>query len=109
MILEKLIKKFRANKKIFSFIFLAFFLVIYFSYNTIFGSKGVISFFTLKKELEQKNLAKNNLKDKLTNQQNLVDKMSLKSLDLDLLDEEARKNLGYANKNEIILYEQNNK
>jgi cell division protein FtsB len=30
--------------------------------------------------------------------------MNLKSLDLDLLDEETRKNLGYAKEEEIVIY-----
>ena len=35
--------------------------------------------------------------------------MSINSLDLDLLDEEARKDLGYAGKQEIVIYEEENK
>lgn len=37
--------------------------------------------------------------------QNMVDGMSADSLDLDLLDEQARKDLGYAKKSEIVIYQ----
>jgi hypothetical protein len=38
---------------------------------------------------------------------NMVDGMSLNSLDLDLLDEESRKVLGYVGKNEVVIYQEN--
>ncbi len=41
---------------------------------------------------------------KMQNRQNMVDGMNLDSLDVDLLDEQARKVLGYANKNEVVIY-----
>jgi hypothetical protein len=34
--------------------------------------------------------------------------MNLESLDLDLLDEQARKVLGYAGKNEVVIYREKN-
>jgi cell division protein FtsB len=39
------------------------------------------------------------------NKKNMVDKMSTDSLDLDLLDEQSRKVLGYAGKNEVVIYQ----
>jgi cell division protein FtsB len=39
---------------------------------------------------------------------NMVDGMNLESLDLDLLDEQARKVLGYAGKNEVVIYREKN-
>ena len=49
-------------------------------------------------------MIKERLENAIKNEQNMVDGMSLESLDLDLLDEEARKNLGYANEKEIVIY-----
>jgi cell division protein FtsB len=81
-------------------------LVIYFFYYTVFGEKGVIKYFSLQKELQHKNQTMGSLQNKMQNKQNMVDGMNSQSLDLDLLDEESRKNLGYAKKNEIVIYNQ---
>ena len=45
----------------------------------------------------------------MENKQNMVNGMSGESLDLDLLDEEARKDLGYAGKQEIVIYDEDHK
>ena len=45
----------------------------------------------------------------MENKQNMVNGMSVESLDLDLLDEEARKDLGYAGKQEIVIYDEDHK
>ena len=37
----------------------------------------------------------------------MVDGMNTNSLDVDLLDEQARKNLGYVGKNEVVIYQDN--
>lgn len=79
--------------------------VLYFFYYTIFGGKGIVKYFQLEKELHKKELIKNDLQAIMKNKQNMVDGMNLKSLDLDLLDEQDRKNLGYVNKNEIVIYD----
>ena len=66
----------------------------------------MVKYFQLKKELQKKELVKDALEDKIQNKQNMVNGMSVESLDLDLLDEEARKNLGYAGKSEIVIYDE---
>lgn len=104
--LSNLIQKFGITKNIFLTTFITLALLIYFLFYTIFGSKGIVSYFALKNELQNKELIKNELQNKLQNKQNLVDGMSLKSLDIDLLDEQARKNLGYASKGELVIYEE---
>lgn len=65
----------------------------------------MMKYFILSNELEDKNSVKNKLHNQVMHKQNLVDGMSTKSLDIDLLDEQARKNLGYADDNEVIIYE----
>ena len=40
---------------------------------------------------------------------NMVEGMNVESLDLDLLDEEARRALGYSNKNEVVIYKNSEK
>lgn len=107
--LHKLVNKFGITRHIFLTLVTTLTLLVYFAFYTIFGSKGVINYFTLNKELQKKELIKNDLYNKMQSKQSLVDGMSLKSLDIDLLDEQARKNLGYANKSEVVIYEEENK
>jgi cell division protein FtsB len=78
--------------------------VLYFISYALFGDKGMIKYFQLKREFQKKELVRNGLEDKMQNKQNMVNGMRLESLDLDLLDEEARKNLGHAGKEEIVIY-----
>jgi cell division protein FtsB len=96
------------NKQIFITTCVCAALVLYFIFYAIFGDKGVVKYSQLKKELHNKELVKEGLENKMENKQNMVDGMSVESLDLDLLDEEARKNLGYAGKEEIVIYDEKN-
>lgn len=61
----------------------------------------------LQAKVENKEIAKQQLQDKMQAKKNMVDGMSLNSLDLDLLDEESRKVLGYVGKNEVVIYQEN--
>jgi cell division protein FtsB len=99
------LKKFPLTKQIFITICVASVVAMYFIYYAFFGSKGVVKYFYLKNELANKELIKENLINKVQEKQNLVDGMNSKSLDLDLLDEESRKNLGYSGKKEIVIYD----
>jgi cell division protein FtsB len=102
------LKKFPLTKQIFVTICVAAAVMLYFIYYAFFGSKGVIKYFYLKSDLQNKELIKESLANKVQDKQNLVDGMNSKSLDLDLLDEESRKNLGYSGKDEIVIYDENN-
>lgn len=107
--MHDLVKKLGITKQIFISILIASSIVLYFFYYTIFGQKGVVKYFQLKSELYKKELIENDLQNKMQSKQHMIDAMNLKSLDLDLLDEEARKNLGYAGKNEIVIYDEDEK
>ncbi len=72
---------------------------------TIFGEKGFVEYLVLKKQIENKEHTKQELLAKRNAKKNMVDGMNLQSLDIDLLDEQARKVLGYAGKNEVVLYQ----
>ena len=102
--MQKINNKFVITKHIFISITVTCTIICYFIYYSIFGSKGISQYFQLKTELQQKELIKERLENTIENKQNMVNGMSLESLDLDLLDEEARKNLGYANEKEIVIY-----
>ncbi len=102
-------KTFPITKQIFIAFTVSAALVLYFIFYALFGDKGVVKYFQLKKELQNKELVKESLENKMENKQNMVNGMSGESLDLDLLDEEARKDLGYAGKQEIVIYDEDHK
>lgn len=109
MTLYQFVKKYNISKTLFLVYFIFFALIIYFSFFIFFGQKGLIKYFSLKSEISEQNLQKKGLENKIKEKKIKVEGMKPESLDLDLLDEEARKNLGYSSKKEIIIYEQDKK
>ncbi len=109
MTIYDFVKKYNISKAIFITYFTFFALIIYFIFFTLFGSKGLVQYFYLKKEIYQQNLEKKALLNEIKQKQNDVQSMKPESLDLDLLEEEARKNLGYSKKNEIIIFQEQQK
>lgn len=57
----------------------------------------------MKEQIENKEVIKQELLAKMRAKKNMVDGMNIESLDIDLLDEQARKVLGYTGKNEVIV------
>jgi cell division protein FtsB len=108
-ILYNLVKKYNINKLLFVSYFIAFAIIFYFIIITIFGQKGLVQYFALKKQIENKEIIKEELSEKLNVKKGMVEGMNTNSLDIDLLDEQARKNLGYVGKNEVVIYQDNDK
>lgn len=102
--LSSIATKFRVQKKSFVTFFVGITLILYFLFYTIFGNRGIVDYFALKAELNSQNSIKNQLSTKIEDKQNLVNRMENQSLDVDLLDEQVRKNLGYAKTNEVIIF-----
>ncbi len=79
-------------------------LLFYLGFHTLSGERGVIALLretskldTLRAELEE-------IKTKRESLENKVKKLSSNSLDLDLLDEQARSVLGISGKNEVVVF-----
>ncbi len=102
--MHKLLQKIGIHQKSFIIIFTCLIASLYFISYSIFGQRGIIDYFQIKNKLEEKSLESDKLFIKIKNKENLVKRMKNESLDLDLLDEEIRRNGGQANKNEIILF-----
>jgi cell division protein FtsB len=102
--LYNLVKKYRIKKLLFVSYFIAFAAIFYFLALTFFGQKGLVEYFSLKEQIENKELTKEELLNKMNVKKNMVEGMNTGSLDVDLLDEQARKNLGYVGKNEVVIY-----
>jgi len=104
-ILHNFVTKNNITKSLFIVYFITFAAILYFLIFTVFNQKGLIEFFVLKNQIENKEGIKQELSAKMQAKKNMVEGMNLESLDLDLLDEQARKVLGYAGKNEIVIYQ----
>jgi cell division protein FtsB len=88
--------------------FAAALVIFYFLLSTIFGQKGLVSLSKLSQQIEKREMVKQELLSTIESKKNLVEGMSPESLDLDLLDEQSRKVLGYVGKNEVVIYPNQN-
>lgn len=80
-----------------------FFLTFYFGFSAVTGRRGLLALVSLKKDIEcNKSLLKSIFfeKEKLSNK---ILGLYEKSLDLDLLDEQAKNTLGYVNRSEFMV------
>ena len=104
MSLYSLVKKYGISRGLFVtyFVFLA--LIFYFICVMFFGQKGLFRLFELSDQLAVQEMVKKELANEIKVKKNKVEGMNSESLDLDLLDEEARKNLGYSGRGEIVVY-----
>lgn len=106
-VLYNFTRKHNITKPLFVGYFIAISVVLYFLFFTFFGEKGLMSFFVLKQKIANRENVKQELLSKMQAKKNMVEGMNPESLDVDLLDEQARKVLGYAGKNEVVVYQKN--
>lgn len=93
-------KKFRIRDALIAFFFVIF--IGYFAYHSINGQRGLTAMFSLTSQIEE---AQRRLDEIHTERLYLEHRVSLlrqESLDLDLLDEQARATLGYAGAGEEV-------
>lgn len=107
--LYNFVKDHNISKPLFIGYCIAFSLILYFLTFTIFNQKGLVEFFSLKKKIAGREAVKQELYNKMEAKKNMVDGMNINSLDVDLLDEQSRKVLGYVGKNEVVIYQDQNK
>ncbi len=98
---------FRANRRIVLRAFRTLFfaaLVFYFSYHTVSGDKGIVAMVKLQ---QQVSVASAEMKEVMETRERLEHKVSMmyaRSLDADLLEEQAKKFLGHAKPNEVVYF-----
>jgi cell division protein FtsB len=83
-----------------TFIFML--LISYFTYHAISGERGLLAFIRLSKQVEDARINLDNVVAEKLRLEHRVTLLRDDSLDLDLLDEQARKLLGYSDKSDII-------
>lgn len=108
MTIYDFVKKHNISKVVFVSYFAFFAIIIYFLFCCFFGQKGLFAYFSLQQKIANQDLVKQELANKMQVKKNMVEGMNVESLDLDLLDEEARRALGYSNKNEVVIYQNQN-
>jgi cell division protein FtsB len=106
--LYNFVKDHNINKVQFIFYFIGIALIIYFLLTTIFGDKGLFFYKSLKTQVQNKEFVKRDLINKMRTKKSMVEGMNLESLDLDLVDEQSRKVLGYVGKSEVVIYQDKN-
>lgn len=78
-------------------------LIFYFTYHTINGQRGVVSMLRMEKEIADKTIILENLVQEKQRLSNKVKQLYPKTLDKDLLDELARRDLGYIGDEEKLV------
>jgi cell division protein FtsB len=91
----------RAFKQVYATLFVVG-LVCYFAYHAINGERGILAFFKLNHQLDASENHLEQLRLERLNLEHTVSLLRPNSLDLDLLDEQARKILGYAGGDEKV-------
>ncbi len=92
------------NKIILYFSFLiTFFISIYLIYFLINGQRGLLKYFYLSNQNQEYTQILNNLEDQNEYYADRIKRLQPNTIDLDYLDEKVRKNLGFVDKNEIVI------
>jgi cell division protein FtsB len=79
-------------------------LILYFLYHIFAGNYGVISLINSNNILNGKIKIMNSIQKDIAFKKNKINKMKGNYIDADILDEEIRKNFGYAKDNEIVIF-----
>ncbi len=77
-------------------------LFVYFCYHAISGEHGLIALIELQNKVKERKIEADSIHAEKLNLEHRVSLLKPNSLDLDMLDEQARKLLGYAGKNETV-------
>ena len=78
-----------------------FFIFIYLVYFLVYGQRGLLQYFYLSKQNQEYNETLAHLSSENQHMSNRIKNLQPNTLDLDFLDEQVRKKLGFIDKNEI--------
>ena len=92
------------NRIILYFSFLiTFFIFLYLVYFLVYGQRGLLQYFYLSKQNQEYNDTLVQLTSENQYMSNRIKKLQPNTVDLDFLDEQVRKKLGFIDKNEIVI------
>ena len=86
----------------FSFLII-FFIFLYLIYFLVYGQRGLLQYFYLSKQNQEFNETLVQLTSENQNLSKRIKKLQPNTVDLDFLDEQVRKKLGFIDKNEIVI------
>ncbi len=84
--------------------FLMVLILVYFGFHVLTGQKGLFTYFQLKQELTAAQEELDEVKMQRLNLEHRVSLVKEKTLDQDMLDEQARRQLGYIGPNEQVIF-----
>ena len=84
--------------------FFAVVLLFYFSYHAFFSERNVLQLYKLSGKIDEKKQVLEELKQRKDVLQNRANLLYTKTLDRDMLDEQARLQLGFMGKNEVMIF-----
>ncbi len=76
----------------------------YFIYHIFSGEYGIFSYKDVNKDIIREESILDKKRMEIEKRQNKINRLKNNNIDLDLLDEELKRNVGIINKNEIILF-----
>ncbi len=82
---------------------LGIYVVGYFAFHAVQGERGLIAWWHLKEKVAVKHVLALSVGGKRTAWTNRVARLNPQSLDPDMLDEQTRRMLGYADENEMVI------
>ena len=88
---------------LFFLLFISFFIFIYLFYFLINGDRGIISYFKIKNQYSEHVNIFVDLSKKNNFLSDRIKRLKSNTLDLDFLDEKARKKLGYLESDEVLV------
>ena len=92
------------NRVILYFSFLiTFFIFLYLVYFLVYGQRGLLQYFYLSKQNQEYKETLVQLTSENQYMSNRIKKLQPNTVDLDFLDEQVRKKLGFIDKNEIVI------
>ena len=95
------------NPKRFRSSMLLAFVFFYFAFHLVTGERGLLAYVRLKTEMANKTEQSQLIQEQKIELSNRVTGMRDGSLDIDLLEEIARKDLGYSRKGEVVMFDEN--
>lgn len=77
-------------------------ILLYFIFHAIYGNRGILAYYSLSHQIEEAEKDLDNVRAEKLEIEHKVNSMKSESLDPDMLDEQARKNLGVAGASERV-------
>ncbi len=78
--------------------------IFYFGFHSVSGERGLLALFNASRKLEQLKTELADLRSKREEMEGKIRLMSNDSLDLDMLDEQARSTLGLIGEDEVVVF-----